>query len=422
MELLFALLIILVATRFAGEIAERAGQAALVGELVAGVILGLLARQFSDYLPMLAELPEDEAFRAITDLGIFFLMLLGGIELHPKNLAKDSKAAIGVAAGGMVLPFALGMSLAWAMLPDSSLKPAQVLFLGVALAITAIPVAVKALMDLGQLKSKAGQIIISAAIMDDILSLLLLAALTGMIRTKELPALDELGVMGLKTVAFFALSYVLGRYVFPWISRFFKRANASEFAFSGLLVFALAEAVLAEALGLHFILGAFFTGLFFSRRTPDRKTFEDVKKKVSGVTSGFLAPVFFASIGFSLSLSPLVETPLFLTLVLLSAILGKLIGAGAPALWMGLDKRDAAAVGIGMMGRGAVELVIADIALQGGLFEAPEPVPPIVASLFPTIVLMTIVTTLLAPIGLRLLWSSKAGEKDNEKDDDREDK
>ena len=168
MELLFALLIILVATRFAGEIAERAGQAALVGELIAGVILGLFARQFSDSLPMLAELPEDDAFRAVTDLGIFFLRLLGGIELHPKKLAKDSKAAFGVAAGGMALPFALGMGLAWAMLPDSSLKPAQTLFLGVALAITAIPVAVKALMDLGQLNSKAGQIIISAAIMDDI--------------------------------------------------------------------------------------------------------------------------------------------------------------------------------------------------------------------------------------------------------------
>lgn len=407
MELLFALLIILVTTRIAGEIAERAGQAALVGELIAGVILGLIARQISASMPALAELPEDEGFRAVTDLGIFFLMLLGGIELHPKQLAENANAALGVAVGGMILPLALGMGLGWAILPESQLKAAQSLFLGVALAITAIPVAVKTLMDLGKLESKAGQIIVSAAIIDDVLSLLMLAGLTAMITAQQLPGLEQLGIIGIKAGGFFGGSALLGLYIFPSISRFFKRANVSEFEFSGLLVFALSEAVLAEALGLHFILGGFVAGLFFGRSTPDRKTFEDVQKKMSGVTKGFLAPVFFASIGFSLSLSPLADVPLFLSLVLSIAILGKVIGSGIPALMSGLGKRDSAAVGVGMMGRGAVELIIADIALRGGLFDAPEPAPPVVASLFPTMVLMTIVTTLLAPIGLRLLWSEK---------------
>jgi len=409
MEILFALLIILVTTRIAAEIAERVGQAALVGELVAGVLLGLLARQFSATFPVLAQVPEDEVFHAITDLGIFFLMLLGGVELQPRKLAEGTMAAVSVAVGGMVFPLALGVGLGWAVLPPSEVRVAQAIFLGVALAVTAIPVAVRTLMDLGQLNSRAGQMIVSAAIIDDVLSLALLAVLTAMIRSGTLPGAGALGLMGLQLVVFFVVSTLLGRYVLPRLSRLFKSANSGEFEFSALLIFALAESMLAEALGLHFILGAFLAGLFFSRRTPDHETYEDVKRKVSGVTTGFLAPVFFASIGFSLSFSPLSEAPVFLLLVLLIAILGKLIGGGAPAYWVGLPKRDAAAVGVGMVGRGAVELVIADIALRGGLFDAPEPVPPIVESLFPTIVLMAIVTTLLTPIGLRLLWS-KTGE------------
>ncbi len=396
---------ILITTRVAAEIAERLGQAALVGELMAGVILGLLAGQFPTTLPILAELSEDAVFHAITDLGIFFLMLLGGTELQPKKLVEGTRAAAWVAIGGMILPLALGTGLGWLMLPASQLKPAQALFLGVALAVTAIPVAVKALMDLGQLDSKVGQIIVSAAIVDDVLSLLLLAVLTAMISTGALPTLGELAMMGFHLLVFFGVSTVLGVYALPRLSRLLRKACASEAEFSGLLIFALAEALLAEALGLHFILGAFLAGLFFSRRTPDAKTFQDVKAKVSGVTTGFLAPVFFASIGFSLTFSTLSETPGFFAVVLVIAIVGKLVGAGLPALWSGLEKRDAAAVATGMVGRGAVELVIADIALRGGLFDAPEPVPPIVASLFPTVVLMAIITTLIAPVGLRLLWS-----------------
>lgn len=407
MELLYALLVILVTTRIAAEVAERLGHVALVGELVAGVILGVVARQFSGTFPVLAQLPDDEVFHAITDLGIFFLMLVGGVELKPKKLVKATKSAVFVAVGGMVLPLALGIVLGWAVLPPSPAKAAQTLFLGVALAVTAIPVAVRALMDFGKLNSRVGQTIISAAVLDDVLSLVLLGALTAMIRTGSLPGIADIGTMALELAVFFAASAVIGLLVFPRISRLFKSANSSEFEFSALLIFALAEAMIAEALGLHFILGAFLAGLFFSRRTPDHETFKDVKRKLSGVTTGFLAPVFFASIGFSLTFASLTEAPVFLAVVLVIAVVGKLVGAGVPALWAGLEKRDAAAVGVGMVGRGAVELVIADIALRGGLFDTPDPAPPIVESLFPTVVLMAIVTTLITPIGLRLLWSGK---------------
>ena len=403
MELLYILLVLLVVTRLGAEVAERFGQAALIGELIAGILVGLVAVQFSDALPVLADLEEDVVFQGITDLGIFFLMLLAGIELQPRELAETSTGSLAVALGGTIVPFGLGIGLGWYFLPESDLKLAQTLFLGVAMAVTAIPVAVRVLMDLGQMETKPGRMIVSAAVIDDVLSLLLLAVLTSIIETGSIPDLQTFGLMVVKIAAFFVIAIALGRYGFPRAARLLKRARVPEFEFSALLIAALAYALLAETLGLHFIMGAFVAGLFFGRETPDPDTFDAVKIKVSGITTGFLAPLFFASIGLHLSFDAFVEIPGFLALIILVALLGKLFGAGIIALFFGLNARDSAIVGTGMAGRGAVELVIADIALQAGLFSVPDPPPPVVASLFSAIVVMAIVTTLLMPVGLKLL-------------------
>lgn len=408
MEILYVLLVVLLVTRLGAEIAERLGQAALVGELIAGVALGVVAVQFAEALPVLSDLGDDEVFQAITDLGIFFLMLLAGTELQPRELTESSKGALAVALGGTVVPFAMGMSLGWLYLPESELKVAQALFLGVALAVTAIPIALKVLMDLDQLESKAGRMIVSAAVIDDVLSLLLLAVLTSVIRTGSMPDPGMVVRLIAQIGAFFAITIVVGRYGFPQASRWLKSARVEEFEFSALLIAALAFAMLAEALGLHFIMGAFVAGLFFSRGTPDPETFEDVKTKVSGVTTGFLAPVFFASIGLHLNFTAFLEIPVFLALIIVVAIVGKVIGAGATALCFGMDARDAATVGVGMSGRGAVELIVADVALRAGLFSTPEPPPPVVDSLFSAVVIMAITTTLLMPLGLKWIVSLRA--------------
>jgi Kef-type K+ transport systems, membrane components len=401
MEILYILLVLLVLTRLSAEIARRLGQAALVGELIAGVVLGVIASRFSQSLPILSDLEHDRVFRAITDLGIFFLMLLAGTELQPRQLTESSKGALAVAIGGTVVPLAMGMGLGWYFLPSSEFRLAQSLFLGVALAVTAIPVALKVLMDLGQLETRAGRMIISAAIVDDVLSLLLLGVLTSVIRTGTSPDLVALGALAIQIIAFFAITIVLGHFAFPLASRWLKRARIEEFEFSAVLIAALAYAMLAEALGLHFIMGAFVAGLFFGRETPDTDTFEDVQRKISGITTGFLAPVFFASIGLHLSFTAFTDAPFFLVLMLVVAIAGKLIGASLPAYWCGLGARDALTVGVGMTGRGAVELVVADVALRAGLFSVPQPLPPLVASLFSAVVVVAIGTTLLMPLGLR---------------------
>lgn len=401
MELLYILLVLLFVTRVSGEIASRLGQPVLVGELVSGILLGVVAHQFSGALPVLSALPENEVFTALTDLAIFFLMLLAGVEMSPRELTESSRSALWVAIGGLLLPLASGFALGWVFLPESDYRLAQALFLATALAITAVPVSVKVLMDLGKLDSPVGKTIVSAAVFDDVFSLILLAVLTAVIQTGTFPGVVELALLLGKVLAFFVLASLIGRYVFPWLGSKVKRIQADEFEFSGLVMAALAYALLAEALGIHFILGAFLAGLFFVRQTVDEGVYQALRARLSTFTSGFLAPLFFASIGLHLDAAALFNVPLFVLLLVLIAVLGKLIGAGLPAYWSGLDRREALGVGAGMSARGAVELIIADIALRAGLFGHPDPTPDIVSYMFSAVVLMALITTLVTPVALQ---------------------
>ena len=398
MELLYVLLVLLLATRLFGECAERLGQPTLVGELLAGILVGLLAAQFSHHFPILSKLDGNEVFHGITDLGIFFLMLLAGLELKPAELVESSKVALAVALGGMALPLALGFGLAWWFLPLSDVRFAQALFLGTAMAITAVPVTVKILMDIGQLKTRVGKILIAAAVYDDIASLVLLAVLTAVITHGALPDALSFGWLLAKVIGFFVAAVALGHYVFPKIGQWLKRSVADEFEFSMLLVAAMAYAVVGELLGLHFIVGAFLAGLFFSRKTVNEQAYEGTKTRISGMTIGFLAPIFFASIGISLDLAAITEVPVLVLLILVVAFLGKLIGGAVPAFLTGISLRESSAIGAGMCARGTVELIVAGIALRAGLFDQPDPTPKEVTYLFSAVVIMAVVTTVAAPL------------------------
>jgi len=383
------------------------------------VALGVAVRQFEGVFPTLGGITDDRVFIALTDLGMFFLMLLAGVEMHPSELAESSGKAFSIAIGGMLIPLGLGFGLGQIFLPESDLRFAQSFFLGVAMAITAVPVAVKILIDLGRLQSRAGRVIVSAALFDDVMSLALLAVLTGLIESGSLPSAGGLGLLAGKIVLFFGLTLLAGRYLFPLLGRLLNRVKAPEFEFSMLLVTAFAYAVLAEMLSMHFIIGAFMAGLFFGRGTVDETTFDDVSKKLSGLTSGFLAPVFFVAIGLHLEPGAIRESPGFLGLLIVLAFAGKVIGAAAPARLVGLDNREAVTIGFGMSARGAVELVIADIALRGGLFAKPEgEEATLVRNLFSAVVVMAIVTTIAAPVILRWLFTGDEAGSEQDRGED----
>ncbi len=409
MDILFLILVLLVVTRVFAELAERVRLPAIIGELVAGVALGLLLQVFHDSMPKLWAATQSETYESIVHLGMFFLMLLAGMRMEPLDFARTSRSSIVVAIGGMAVPVTAGILLGLLALPDSSLKAVQSLFLGVALAITAVPVAVRIFMDLGELETRVGKTVIAAALWDDLISLFLLAFLIAAMGNGDYGGFDThaaLLILG-KVLFFFAVTVPVGLFVFPWVAHYFRYLRFPEVDFSMLLIGALAYATFAEMMGMHFIIGAFLAGMFFDPTKVDPPIYRRVEDQMSGITRGFLAPIFFVSVGLHLDYSALTATPVFLTVLILVALASKFIGAGVPAYYVGLSKHESMMVGVGMSGRGAVELIVAGVALEAGLFLQPSPPPPVVQGLYSSIVIMALVTTAATPMFLHWLIRAK---------------
>ena len=258
-------------------------------------------------------------------------------------------------------------------------------------------------MELGLLHQAVGEIVIAAAVIDDILGLVLLAVASHLIIQGDLPDLAALLLLLGAVAVFFGVAIGLGRYLYGPLWRWLPPNQGGAMSLTVLLLLALALGFLAELLGLHFVLGPFVAGLFFERRRVGAEAYERVKAVVGTVSSAVAAPVFFAWIGLQLDLDAFAAVPGFLAALIALAFLGKLVGAGLPAYWCGLGPRHALAIGIGLSGRGAVELVIASIAQKSGLFLAGDGAHPIVGNLFSALVITAVATTLLVPIGLRLL-------------------
>jgi len=154
---------------------------------------------------------------------------------------------------------------------------------------------------------------------------------------------------------------------------------------------------------MHFIIGALFAGMFLREETFGKKVAGHLEEHVKGITLGFLAPLFFVSIGLHVDLLALTTAPVFVLALLLAAIIGKVVGCGLPARFTSFSTRESLAIGSGMNGRGAVEIVIAVVALEAGLFTQPVPVPSVVSAMFSGIIIMAIVTTVIVPLTMKPL-------------------
>lgn len=390
------LLVLLAAARLSGHIAVRFGQPASIGAIAAGVALALVAGLPAGRL--LADIPDSPFLRIAAEFGIFFVVLQAGIEMRPAEIAKAPATSLAVAAGGVVLPLASGYGLAWIYLPDGPLRPAQALLVGVALSISAVPVAVKVLGELRLLHHRVGRTIVSAALFDDVIGLILLAILLALVETGTPPDAWAIAALLGQVALFFAIAAVAGRLAGPLLYRPAARLGLPAASFTALIVLALGLAALAEGLSLDVILGPFMAGLFFEPAAVGADRHAEVEEATAAVSDGLLAPLFFLSIGIRLDTTAVTAAPGLLVALLAVAFLGKIVGAALPARLVGLPPREATAVGIGLSGRGAVELVIASIALDAGLLDAPGwPVP----QLFSILVVVAVVTTVAMPILLR---------------------
>lgn len=391
MSLMTALLVLLVAARAAGEAAERLGQPAMVGEVLAGVLLG------PSVLGWVAMTP---ALKGVADLGVFLLILLAGMEVDLEEL-KGAFAGRGawVPAAGFLLPLALGAAVGIAFGKDAT----RCLFLGLCMAITALPVSVRILMDLGRLDSSVGRRIVSAAIANDVCALLILGVVldakdggtgwVGMAVSTAWAALKAAGFLAGVVAAHRAFRF--GAASAPPLRRAVDRVlgalRGKDASFAFAILFVLGFAGLSESVGLHGVVGAFFGAALLTREFFGAERFADVRHTASGVTMGFLAPVFFATIGLQFDFGRVSDAALTAA-VLAAAFSGKVLGGYWGGRLAGLGAEESWALGYGLNGRGIMELVIAEIALSNG-FIGP--------GIYSNLVLMGVVTTLATPILLR---------------------
>jgi Kef-type K+ transport system membrane component KefB len=390
--LIEALLLLLIVSRVLGELVERLGQPAMIGEIAAGVLLGPSALALIQYTPEI---------KAIADLGVFLLVFMVGMEMDLDVLWKAFRgrgALVGIS--GFTIPLALGLLVGY----EFRMGTTQMIFIGLCIAITALPVSVRILMDLDKLQTDIGQRIISAAVTNDVASLLLLGIILGAESrgpgTESL--LSSIGLALVKALVFMGAIILVSRLIKKYTPGRFRRSRnlidpllaklkGKESLFAVVLLFVIAFASLSELLGLHFIVGAFFGSMLLSHAVLGRANFEEVRKTASNVTMGFLGPIFFAAIGLEFDACSLRNWKLVVA-ILVVAFAGKMAGGYIGGRLAGLSGQQSWALGIGLNGRGIMELVIASVALSNKF---------IGDQLFTVLVLMATVTTIVTPILLK---------------------
>ena len=396
--------ILLFTARALGEIAQRLGQPPVIGELLAGILLGpsFLGKLFPFIIGYV--IPEKGVqgylLEAISLMGAMFLLFITGLETDLQLIRRYAKASMAAAAGGVIVPFAGGFLLGQA-LPDFLLvNPAQrmifSLFLATAMSISAIPVLAKILIDLNLMRRNIGQAIIAAGMVDDTIAWILLSIVAGLATGKAVTTLSVLGAFG-TVLAFMIVSLTFGRWLVKRSLDFVQDQVTSPhriLTLSVILIFVWGS--LTQALHLEPVLGAFVMGILFGQmpRLP-----QAVRTSLDEITIGIFAPIFFAVAGLKVNLLILFDPQLIVIAfwVILVATAGKVIGTYAGVrLLAHKDHWTALSFGAALNARGAVGIIVAAIGLSLGILSQ---------AMFSIIVVMAMVTSLLAPFFLR--WTLK---------------
>lgn len=374
-----ALLLVLAAAWSAGALASRWGYPAVLGELLAGIILGP---------PLLGLLSSGEGLDAVGELGIILMMLYVGTEIDLDDLRRASRAGIYAAIGGFVLPFALGAGVILLLRGDWI----AAVFVGSAMGVTSLATKSRILADLRLFDTRIAYVLVAGALLSDTATLVIFAAVLSLAGEGGLD-LASTGTVALEAVAFFVVVWIAGRHLVPRIARRFV-ADGTRGLAPALVLFigvGLGAAVLAQEFGLHPILGSFVAGIFLKRSVSDR-TARDVAHQIERISIGVLAPVFFVTAGFAISLDAAVnQWPLLLAIVALATV-GKVVGTALAYLPTGHGWREGTVVGAAMNGRGAVEIIVAGIGLEVGLIDQ---------EIFTVLVLMAVLTTAAVPVMLK---------------------
>lgn len=400
-RLIINIVLILLVAWVLGDLFQRIRMPRLLGELLAGLVLGP---------PLLGWVQPREAMTVLSDLGIFFLMFYSGMEMDPRELLEHFWVSVAVAVGGFVVPFGLGFMVAQAF----GATVLQSLFMAMGLSVTALAVGARVLQDMEIHHSKVGHIIIGAAIVDDILALISFSVLTGLAKTGQVDPYQVLFLLA-EVGAFFGATILLGHYVLPRFTRRLQDVEAKGFTFA--LTAALIMGFLAEVVGLHLIIGAFLAGQFVRKEVVEPQLYRRLHDRFFNIIYGFLGPIFFVSLSFHVNLNLPAQDWWFLAAIIAVAVFGKIGGCALPAAIMRRSWQEASVIGLGMNGRGAVELIVAKavLLLSYGLMESKTITEPLLTeSQFTILILMAFITTLLTPISLRALVPSMCATSDKD--------
>ncbi|MDQ3718160.1 MAG: cation:proton antiporter [Thermoproteota archaeon] len=388
-----SIIIILVAARLLGEIFQRIGQPSLVGELSAGLIIGP---------SVLGLVHPSSDLHVLSNLAVFFLMFLAGLQMDPREIRRAGGSAMVISIIAFFLPLLSGTCASLLF----GLTMIQSIFMGLLLSITAVPVSAIVLMQFGILNSRLGSTVITAAVVNDIMSLIVLsiilqiAAGNGMIQIN----VGDIFFSGINIALFLGGIFLvdmllrkIGAGVFRKVEPYIKRLQTKEASFGVLLITVIAISLIAQNIGLHFIIGTFFSGLVIYKGRIGPQNFNKVYGTISAITFGFFAPIFFALIGIEFNIQSLVNAiPLF-TALLAIAIVTKIVAGYIGAKIVGFSREVSLAIGFLMNGRGMVELVIASIGFAAGVIDM---------TLFSIAVAIGLITSILAPIMSRPMVSS----------------
>lgn len=413
---LAALIVILAAAKLGSEVFERLGQPAVLGELIAGVLLGnmvLLNPQWTFFEPLRAtEITVQWAVVVdmLARVGVIILLFEVGLESTIQQMIEVGPSATLVAVLGVIAPFVLGFgasalfirelpsSLAGRVPPSFSLNYVH-MFVGAVLCATSVGITARVFKDLGRLQTREAQIILGAAVIDDVLGLIVLAVVAGIISSAEIGETVQLTALARLTglaFGFLAGSLLAGRFLVPKVMGGLARARTSGVMLVSALVLAFGLAYLARAAGLAAIVGAFAAGLLLEevhfRRFKEEITIHMLIRPISTL----LVPIFFVLMGIQVQLETFVNPSVLGVAagLTVAAILGKQV-CGLGVLTKGVDRLT---IGAGMIPRGEVGLIFASIGKGLGVVDSPT---------FSAIVIMVIITTLIAPPALK--WTLARG-------------
>jgi monovalent cation:proton antiporter-2 (CPA2) family protein len=368
LEFILALVLILFTTKIAGTLAVRLGQPAVLGKLISGVLLGPA---------VLGWIMPSDFIHYFSQIGVLLLMFIAGLETDLEQFRQSWKSSLAVAVGGVIFPmiggYSLGMALGW--------STEQALFLALVISATSVSISVQTLKEMNKLNSKEGTTILGAAVVDDILVVVLLAVTMSFFGAGEAVSIPSLL---LKKVLFFAVIIAAGWFIVPHIMKWMSKFKVTETVVSAAIFICLGFSYFAELMGVAGIIGAFAAGIAISQ-TSFKHT---VETKIEPIAYTLFVPVFFVSIGLDISFAGLGEQIWFIVILTLICIFTKLVGSGLGARLTGFNLRQSMAIGSGMISRGEVALILMTSSTGSHL---------LTGSTYTSIVLVVIITTLVTP-------------------------